>query len=138
MDEQKTPVAMTTEELLKEQLELQKKQYRLSMITTVCAVAVLIITIGTAFMIGSKVNDIYNSSMVTIRNLEKITTELSATNFTELMESVSKIVTTSEDGIADALEQINSIDIESLNASIRSLRETVEPLAAFFSALGRR
>ena len=72
--------------------------------------------------------------MTTISNLEKITTELSATNFRELMRSVESAVQTSE----DAMKQINSIDIDSLNASIRSLRDTVEPLAAFFNALGRR
>ncbi len=138
MDEQKTPVTLTTEELLQQQLELQKKQYRLSLITTCCAVAVLIITAVTAVTIASKVNEIYQTAMVTLANVEKITTELSATNFTELMDDVSKLVKISEEGIGDALDQINSIDIESLNASIRSLRDTVEPLAAFFSAFGRR
>ena len=134
MDEQKTPVTTTTEELLQQQLELQKKQYRLSQITAGCAVAVLVITIVTAVIIGSKVNGIYEAAMTTISNLEKITTELSATNFRELMRSVESAVQTSE----DAMKQINSIDIDSLNASIRSLRDTVEPLAAFFNALGRR
>lgn len=134
MDEQKTPVTMTTEEMIAQQLELQKKQYRLSRITAGCAVAVLVITIVTAVLIGSKVNEIYQAAMTTIANLEKITTELSATNFRELMRSVESAVQTSE----DAMKQINSIDIDSLNASIRSLRDAVEPLAAFFNALGRR
>ena len=134
MDEQKTPDTMTTEEMLAQQLEFQKKQYRLSRITAVCAIAVLVITIVTAVIVGSKVNGIYQAAMTTILNLEKITTELSATNFRELMRSVESAVETSE----DAMKQINSIDIDSLNASIRSLRDTVEPLAAFFNALGRR
>lgn len=134
MDEQKTPVTMTTEEMIAQQLELQKKQYRLSRITAGCAVAVLVITIVTAVLIGSKINEIYQAAMTTIANLEKITTELSATNFRDLMRSVESAVQTSE----DAMKQINSIDIDSLNASIRNLRDAVEPLAAFFNALGRR
>ena len=134
MDEQKTPDTMTTEEMLAQQLELQKKQYCLSRITAVCARAVLVITIGTALLIGTKVNDLYSASMVTLGNMEKITTELTATDFQSLMRDVESAVKTSE----QAMEQVNSIDIDSLNASIRSLRDAVEPLATFFNVLGRR
>ena len=134
MDEQKTPDTMTTEEMLAQQLEFQKKQYRLSRITAVCAIAVLVITIGTAILVGTKVNDLYSASMVTLGNLEKITTELTATDFQSLMRDVESAVKTSE----QAMEQVNSIDIDSLNASIRSLRDAVEPLETFFNVLGRR
>ena len=46
-----------------------------------------------------------------------------------LVEHVDRLAVTSEEGIKDALEKIESIDIDELNRAIKALSDVVTPLA---------
>ena len=49
-----------------------------------------------------------------------------------MVENVDKLVVTSQDGVTQALEKINTMDIEALNKAIANLSAVVEPMAKFF------
>ena len=49
-----------------------------------------------------------------------------------MLEHVDSLAQTSEEGMAEALEKISALDIESLNEAIRDLQAVVEPMARLF------
>lgn len=50
----------------------------------------------------------------------------------EVFESVELLVEDSSEGVAQALDNMNSIDFEKLNQSIDDLNQVVSPLSSFF------
>ena len=53
-----------------------------------------------------------------------------------MTENVNGVVTDNTQAVSDALEEINSIDIEQLNQAINDLSSVVRPLAQLFNRNG--
>ena len=70
-------------------------------------------------------------------NLQKTTDELAATDFVGMMDDVSDLVDNTETTLEEAMDKINSIDIDTLNSSIKGLNDVVKPLSSMFG-LGRK
>ncbi len=81
------------------------------------------------------INDAANmvdQTATVVDNLEKITTDIAATDLKGLVEDVNSLVVTSEESIGEAVEKIDAIDIDTLNQAINDLQAVVEPLAKLF------
>ena len=59
----------------------------------------------------------------------QVSNQLTEADLAALVDHVDKLAINSEEGIQKALEQINSIDIDSLNQAIQDLSDVVSPLA---------
>lgn len=66
-------------------------------------------------------------------NLETVTRELAESELAEMVKNVDELVTTSHEGVSQALEKMDAMDIEALNKAIANLSAVVEPLAKFFN-----
>lgn len=66
-------------------------------------------------------------------DMEKITSQMAEANLGEVIHNVNQLAVTSNDGMAQALEKIDSIDLETLNKAITDLHNIVEPLSRLFS-----
>ena len=66
-------------------------------------------------------------------DMEKITSQMAEANLGEVIHNVNQLAVTSNDGMAQALEKIDSIDLETLNKAINDLHNIVEPLSRLFS-----
>lgn len=75
-------------------------------------------------------------AQVVLTNLEEVTTELAQVEFTKMIDDVDELVTSSQQGLEETLEKVNSIDIETLNEAIDGLARVVEPLTKFFKVFG--
>ena len=129
MEESKQPTEPRDEmSVLLEQLEYSKRSFRMMQVTAVCSALTLLIVAVIGTWIVTQFHEIYASLTTIIANLEHITNDLNSINFPELAEKIDTLVTDS----GAAMKRINSIDIDSLNASIKALKETVEPLARLF------
>ena len=73
---------------------------------------------------------------VVLTNLEEVTTELTQVEFTKMIDDVDELVSSSQQGLEQTLEKVNSIDIETLNEAIDGLAKVVEPLTKFFKVFG--
>ncbi len=129
--------ALSVQDALQLQLEYNRKQYALARITAICAAATLFIVSVTALLLYTNFREIYQSLLISSKNLEHITNELSAADLKQMVLQVNHLVKYSEAGLNDAMVKINAIDIEGLNASIRSLHDAVDPLANFFRGFRR-
>ena len=49
-----------------------------------------------------------------------------------MTRNLDRLVSSSEKGVQEALEQINSVDIDTLNQAISDLSDVISPLAKFF------
>lgn len=63
------------------------------------------------------------------KDLGEISAQLTEADLGSLVEHVDQMAVTSEEGIKQALEQINAINIEELNQAIAALYEVISPLA---------
>ena len=128
MEESRQETPRDEMSVLLKQLEYQKKQYRMMQVTAACSVFTLLIVAFIGIWIATEFREVYESLTTIIENLENITNELNQINYPELARSIDKLVADS----GAALERINKIDIDALNASIKALKDTVEPLARLF------
>lgn len=70
-----------------------------------------------------------------LSNLETASASLAQADLSGMVSNVDTLVKDSQEGLGQALEAINSIDIEALNTAIANLSAVVEPLASFFGRL---
>ncbi|MEG0369444.1 MAG: hypothetical protein RR590_00240 [Hungatella sp.] len=110
-----------------------KKQYQMSKITAMASILVLGIVLFAAVSILPKVNDTFQNMDIIMKDLEQITAELAAADLQQMITDVDHLVTSSEQNIQDALTQVNSIDIDTLNQAIKNLSDVISPLANFFN-----
>lgn len=120
------------EESNDKQAAYAKKQYHMSQITALASLIVLVVAIYACSVIIPKVSQLYDDMEAVAGNVNEITRELSEAELGQLVSDVDHLVTSSEQSVQEALDQINSIDIETLNQAITDLANLIRPLARFF------
>lgn len=58
--------------------------------------------------------------------------ELEEANLGQMVTDIDNLVTSSDQSVKEALRQINSVDIKTLNQAIQDLSNLISPLARFF------
>ena len=120
----------------KAQLRFQKLSFVMSTLSCLFMAAMLIIVICLVTYIVPKVNTIYNSTMVTLANMEKITNDLNEANLSGTVKNINDLTLQATGDLHNTMEKLNSVDLETLNDSIQRLHDIIEPLAKLFS-IGR-
>lgn len=80
----------------------------------------------------SQANGILNDVQPVVDNLNTVTNDLAKADITGMLEDVDSLVVSSEENMAEALQTITDIDIESLNEAIADLSAIVAPLSSMF------
>lgn len=130
------------EESLK-QTELLEKQSRLAKIRTLVMGVFMVIIAVALIVLSVQFGGILEEANTAISQITLLTKELSTvleeTSITELLNNVNALIAESGDaltealqGVDAALENINKIDIETLNKAITDLQKVIEPLAKLF------
>lgn len=110
-----------------------RKQYRMSQVTAIASILVLMIVCGTCAFIIPKVNKTYENMEVVLEDLKGITSDLSEADLDQMIMDIDRLVNASEENVNQALEKIQAIDIDELNRAIKSLSDVVEPLGGLFN-----
>ncbi|MCR5508981.1 MAG: hypothetical protein K6F34_09870 [Lachnospiraceae bacterium] len=134
-------------------LVYQKVQVYAALITAIIALVVVLFVAGAvlkvlpevnrvvaqANQIIAQTNEVINQANTvlsdvqpTIQNLNAVTDELANSDLTGMLEDVDALVVSSEKNMAEALQTITDIDIDSLNQAISDLSAIVQPLAGMF------
>ena len=129
-----------------------KKQYRMSVISASAAVLMLLIVLVCAVTLMPRVmhtfeqvdivfaqvdevfgqiDDVYEQLDTVMTDLEGITSELSQ-SLPDMITEMDALMTTSGEGITEAIAKVSAIDIKTLNSAIKDLQAIVEPLANLF------
>lgn len=130
------------EESLK-QTELLEKQSKLAKIRTLIMGVFMVIIAISLIVISVQFGGILEEANSAISQINLLTRELSTileeTSLTELLNNANALIAESGDaltqalqGVDAALDNINKIDIETLNEAIADLQRVIEPLAKLF------
>ena len=127
------------EEDLKKLIESNNKRTFYARITGIAAVIICLvfvvagcILIPKAAAVLTKAQDTIVKVEESLGNIDKLSTELINTS-----ANMNKVLEDNAQGLSNDLEEINKIDIETLNKAISDLHDTVEPMAKFFNAFKR-
>lgn len=141
MEEQKEML-----ELLRKIEESNRKQLLYTRVQCIAAVVAVACFAGVYFLIKDFLPQI--SAIITeipgvvaqmesvLGNLEVVTKELTTVDFTGMIEGVNALVATGQEGLAETVTKLNSIDFAALNKAIATLTEVIDPLAKFFKVFG--
>jgi len=117
------------EESERKQESYMRRQFLMTMIMAVCCIGVLAAVILAYRNIVPTAQDALLAIGNVTKDLGEISAQLTEADLGSLVEHVDQMAVTSEEGIKQALEQINAIDIEGLNRAIQDLSDVVSPLA---------
>lgn len=142
--------------------EYEIKRLKLARITTIAVVSILAIVLIAAAVLcitlvryESRVDQIVTDlETVTaqlsqadvgnmVETLESLTAQLESIPWTEVAENINGLAVTAqeslwqvEQNLGDAMDSLNSLDIEKLNKAIGDLQAVIEPLARFAGRFG--
>lgn len=133
---------------LSELRDYEKKNLKMNRIKMICVIAIAALAFLTALIliinvgnVTSKIETLSKSVTETSETINAVAKDLNQVDLQKLAASIQTIADDGEDAIlsigksaGEALEKINSIDIDELNAGIKTLSEVLEPLAKFFKA----
>ena len=130
----------------RQQVRYARLQSVLAILAAVCFIA-LVFAVGSimpqlmdfaaqAQDIAAEAETLIEQTEVVLTNLEEVTAELTQVEFTKMISDVDELVISSQEGLEEALEKVNSIDLEKLNEAIDGLAKVVEPLSKFFKVFG--
>ena len=116
----------------KKQLKYQKLSFLMSMLSAFFTGGMFIVVVGFVVFAVPKINNIYDSTMVSLKNLEQFTAELNEADLGGTVDNINALTIQATGDLSESVERLNSVDLEKLNEAIDNLNATVEPMAAFF------
>lgn len=133
-------------EILERLEKSNRQQVKYARLQSILAVLAALCFIALVVVVGSIVPELMNfaaeaealleQAEVVLTNLEDVTGELAQVEFTKMIDDVNSLVESSQEGLEQTLEKINSIDIEKLNEAIDGLAKVIKPLTDFFRVFG--
>ena len=144
-DEQKlTELLVEIKKANDKQVLYARLQCIFSIVAALCCVIVLV----AGLKILPALRTAVTQAETVLTNLEEVTTELSKTDLGSMVENVDglvknvdgliqdvcDLVSTSQNGVEETMEKLDTINFETLNKAIEDLSRVIEPLANFFSA----
>ncbi len=127
---------MDQKELLEKLEKDSQKRTICSFITAGCAVCVLLIVLIGAMQIVPKTVDAMEGLEAVSNDLEVVSKQLSDADIAGMLDQVNGLVSDSQKSVILAMEKLDAIDIDGMNAAIKDLHTVIEPLAKlnnFFS-----
>ncbi len=121
------------------QARCAKWQLVFSLIGAVCCALVLVLVLSLLPQVQEftlQMQELGTQAETVLTNLEAVSAELKDAGLAEMVDNVDSLVTSSQEGLEQALEKINTMDIDTLNAAIKNLSAVIDPLAKFFKVFG--
>ena len=104
-------------------------QFLMTMVMALCCVGVVCAVVLAYQNLVPTAQEALAAINGVTKDLTQISAQLTEADLAALVEHVDNMAVTSEEGIKQALEQINSINIDELNQAIAALYEVISPLA---------
>lgn len=126
------PISTPTQDPMLEQQKLLKAMYRMSIIRTVACLLIFPVIAGSALYVLPGVKRLVDQLSIVADNLEQIDVTYMTESVTNLAVTGTESLETAMRQVTAALENLNKLDIDTLNQSIADLGAIVEPMARLF------
>ena len=126
------PISTPAQDPMLEQQKLLKAMYRMSIIRTVACLLIFLVIAGSALYVLPGVKRLVDQLSIVADNLEQIDVTYMPESVTNLAVTGTESLETAMRQVTAALENLNKLDIDTLNQSIADLGAIVEPMARLF------
>ena len=126
------PISTPAQDPMLEQQKLLKAMYRMSIIRTVACLLIFLVIAGSALYVLPGVKKLVDQLSIVADNLEQIDVTYMTESVTNLAVTGTESLETAMRQVTAALENLNKLDIDTLNQSIADLGAIVEPMARLF------
>ena len=126
------PISTPAQDPMLEQQKLLKAMYRMSIIRTVACLLIFLVIAGSALYVLPGVKWLVDQLSIVADNLEQIDVTYMTESVTNLAVTGTESLETAMRQVTAALENLNKLDIDTLNQSIADLGAIVEPMARLF------
>lgn len=144
MEDNQEFILVQLEKNSRKQVRYAKLQCFFSLLAALCCGGLLAIVLGLmpqvnlvveqAADVAVQAKNLAAQAETVLTNLETVTNDLADADLAGMVENVDGLVTATQEGLTQALEKINTMDIDALNKAIGNLSAVVEPMAKFFGA----
>ena len=111
----------------------EKRDFILKLIIAVCSVLTFLVILIVAALVVPKAIRLMNTAQRTLDNLETVSEDLKALELAEAIKNIEDDTARAMSDVSDAMDQIEKLDVESLNQSIQELKISTEELGNLFS-----
>lgn len=123
----------------RQQVRFARLQCIFAILAAVCCCAMLLVVLSVVPQIQQvaiQIQALGSQAESVLTNLEDVTSKLAQVDLASMVNNVDLLVSDSQEGVKQALDKINELDITSLNQAIADLSSVVKPLADFFGRFG--
>ena len=113
----------------RQQAKYARWQCIFSVAAAVCCVGLFVLV----YHLMPEVRSLSNQMETVLTNLELVTDQLAGMDLGSMVRNVDDLVVTTQEGVEQTMNRLNSIDFETLNQAIKNLSDVVQPLAKFFN-----
>lgn len=138
-NQQMQEILFKLEKTGRQQVRCARLQCFFAILAAVCCCAMLLAVLSVVpqiQQIARQVQELGAQAETVLGNLESVTSELAQVDLGSMVSNVDALVSDSQEGVKQALDKINELDISSLNQAIADLSAVVKPLADFFGRFG--
>ena len=113
----------------RQQAKYARWQCIFSVAAAVCCVGLFVLV----YHLMPEVRSLTNQMETVLTNLELVTDQLAGMDLGSMVRNVDDLVVTTQEGVEQTMNRLNSIDFETLNQAIKNLSDVVQPLAKFLN-----
>ena len=141
-EEKKEPISDENKSLLEQVRDMEKQTLKWQRISAYGSIGIFVVIAISMLILVPRVFTAISVATSTIEHIDTIVTEADKTlddvnamvgEITTASKNINKIVDENGQDITDAVDKMSGIDFEGLNDAINDLKNTVGPMASFFS-----
>ena len=103
-----------------------------TMIIAGCAALTFLVLLICAIAVVPKAVRLIGTAQTTLDNMQEVSEQLTSLKLSETIQSIDDNTARAMQDVSDSMEQIQALDVETLNQSILELKESVESLNSLF------
>ncbi len=110
----------------------EKRDFVLKVIIAISSVLTFLVILIAVVILVPKTVRLMNSAQRTIDNMETVSEELKALELADAIKTIEDNTSQAMSDVSDAMEQVEKLDIETLNQSIQELKDSTERFSNLF------
>lgn len=110
----------------------EKTGFILRLIVAVCSFLSLLTILIVAIVVVPKAVNLISTAQRTLDNLETVSEDLKALELAEAIKNIEDDTARAMSDVSNAMDQIEKLDVDSLNQSIQELKDSTEKFSSLF------
>ena len=110
----------------------EKRDFILKLIIAISSVLTFIVILTAVIILVPKAVRLMNAAQRTIDNMETVSEELKALELAEAIKTIENDTAQAMADVSGTMEQVEKLDVETLNQSIQELKESTEKFSNLF------